>query len=101
MKQFPTDSAERRVMALASRTVFAVANTRIRGDVEEADAMIGHYLEDAQREGVSLAMAWALCTSAAINEFTTAITLLAVEHDVSAETALSEAAMAFAQESLT
>lgn len=98
MNQFPANSPEATVMALASKTVFAVTNTRIRGDVEEADAMFGHYLKDAQAAGVSLAMAWALLTSAAINEFTVAVTVMANERGVLPEVVLSESAIAHARE---
>ena len=98
IRQFPADSAERKVMGLATSTVFAVANARIRGDIDDADTIYEHYLQDALAAGVPLAMAWTLLSSAAINEFTTAITVLAVEQDVPTEVALGDAAIAYAQE---
>ena len=99
--QFPTGSPEQTVVESASRTVFAVANARIRGDVDDGLTVFAGYLEEALAAGVTLPMAWTLLASAAINEFTAAIELVADLQEAHPETTLAEAAMAHALEALS
>lgn len=96
MSQFPKGSAEDLTMVSATHVVHAVANARLRGHEEDAATVISAYLDESLARGLRISTCWTLLFSAAANEFTTAISVIANDRHISPDAALGDMAVAFA-----
>jgi len=82
---FPAGSLESAIIDDATETVFGIANARLRGNEDDAAAVLTDYIRNTLARGVTDNRAWSLLFAAAVGQFTELLDHRAAEHNRSAD----------------